>query len=279
MRRGRAKARLREERAMSTSTAEAAAAKFKTIQLVPSEAEASRAARRRLPAGRAFWLERVDLRPPHRARAGAGAALPHQPLRAALRRGEGVEPGQDHARGRDRGPRGMAGERSRLRHPRRDPQGGAGRALRHAHALAGGHGGGGAGMRAAADKPGCDPLPRHGGLSRVRGRGGERGREGAAWCRTSAATARSSSATTASSPWAGPSRKPFLYLHRAGDRVQDAGGRARDEQQRSCMCRRRSARSRSARSPISPLTWPTSAPWSSRPSCACWIRADAGYRE
>ena len=120
---------------------------------------ASRAARRRLPAGRAFRLERVDLRPPDRARAGAGAALPHQPLRAPLRRGDGLQPGQDHAGGRDRGPHRVVGERRGLRHPRRDPQGRGGGALRDAHPLAKGHGGGGAGMRPAPHQPGCDALP------------------------------------------------------------------------------------------------------------------------
>ena len=172
---------------MSTSTAE-------VIQAGSAPAEAGRgraggspaprAARRRLPAGRAFRLERVDLRPPDRARAGAGAAFSDQPLRAALRRGDGVQPGQDHAGRRDRGRERMVGERRRLRHPRRDPCGRGGRALRHAHPLARRHGGGGAPMRPAPHQPGRDALPRHRRLSRLRGRGGERRREGAAGARS-----------------------------------------------------------------------------------------------
>ena len=73
-----------------------AEARLKEVSSDMTEAEwtAARQSRRLLPPGRAVWLGRSGRHPHLRARAGAGASLPDQPLRPDVRRDHGVEPGQ-----------------------------------------------------------------------------------------------------------------------------------------------------------------------------------------
>ena len=72
----------------------------------------TRTARRLLPAGPPFRHDRPDLQSYHGARAGAGPSLPDQPVRPALFRDHGLQPGQDRSRRQpDRRPRRRASTR------------------------------------------------------------------------------------------------------------------------------------------------------------------------
>ena len=98
---------------------------------------AARHSRRLLPAGRAFRLDRPDLHPHLGARSGRARAFPAQPLRAAVRRGDGLEPDQGRSRRQPgRGAR-RAHAQGRLRHSQRHPRRPRGRRLRHPHPFQG----------------------------------------------------------------------------------------------------------------------------------------------
>src|SRR6266481_80389 len=134
----------------------------------------ARRSRRLLPPGRQIRDDRPHLQPYHRAHPRQQGPSAHQPLRHALQRDHGVEPGEDRRRGRDH-----LETRYRLRHqqiglrdPRRHPQGAAGRRLRAAHPYPRRHRGVGDEMRAAAAVADRDPVRRPYRLSRLRGAGG-----------------------------------------------------------------------------------------------------------
>jgi 2-oxo-hept-3-ene-1,7-dioate hydratase len=99
-----------------------------------------RAAGRLLPHLCPPGLGRADLQPHLAARAGAGRALPHQPLRPALHRGHRVQPGQGRCRRPHHRQRRLAHQPGRLHLPRRHPRHPARRALRDARAHHADHG-------------------------------------------------------------------------------------------------------------------------------------------
>ena len=142
---------------------------------------APRRPRRRLPAGRALPLGRPRLHAHQRARAGARAPLPDQPVRPDVRRDHRVEPGQ----GRPRRATSSTTRRSRSTRPasrstaRSMRRATTSQCVLHTHTLNG--------VAVSAQKGGVLPISQQSifvlsslALSRLRRRGAARRREAAA---------------------------------------------------------------------------------------------------